>query len=156
MATHGGNRNGATLVEFALVLPIIITFFFATVELSRVLMLQHTADTAAYEAAREGIVPGATSGEVIVVADEMLDSAGIEQASVDVTPDQILEETALITVNVEIPVSDNSWIAPHFFFGGSVTSEVSLFCERSPIIRLTGIPKIKAKKKKMKGDKPDL
>ena len=53
------SRSGAVLVEFALVLPVIMFTFACMVEISRVMLLQHTADTAAYEGARSAMVPGA-------------------------------------------------------------------------------------------------
>ncbi len=39
-------RRGATLVEFALVVPILFLLFFAAVEFARVAMIRHTVDNA--------------------------------------------------------------------------------------------------------------
>ena len=51
-------RRGATAVEFAIVLPILLTFVWAAFEFTRWAMIRHVADNAAYEAARCVIVPG--------------------------------------------------------------------------------------------------
>lgn len=139
-------RKGAALVEFAVVLPIIFVLFFSIVSISRVLLLQHTADTAAYEAARAAMVPGATSTEAILEAENLLDAAEINSATITVDPQSITQETAFVTVAVEIPVEQNSWVLPDQFSSHILRSEVTLLTERSPIVRITEMPKIKLKK----------
>ncbi|MEO1526339.1 MAG: TadE family protein [Planctomycetota bacterium] len=141
-------RRGAALVEFAVVLPIIFFLFFSIVSVSRMLLLQHTADTAAYEAARALIVPGAMSGEGVIEAEALLEAADITAATVTVTPETIVQETAFVSVVVEIPVGANSWVLPDQFSNYTVRSEVTLLTERSPIVRVTEMPKIKLKKGK--------
>ncbi|MBB3210585.1 Flp pilus assembly protein TadG [Rhodopirellula rubra] len=150
------SRQGAALVEFAIVLPVMMLFFTAMIEISRILMLQHTADTAAYEAARSAMVPGATVSEAELEAQILLDAAGLVATQVTVSPSVITEETAFITVRVEVPVEENCWITPDQFTNSAVVSEVTLLTERSPIVRLTGIPELKAKKSKLKGEKTEL
>ena len=147
------SRRGSTLVEMSIVLPLIMLFFTMMFELCRVLMLQHTADTAAYEAARAVMVPGATSAEAHQVAQQMLDAAGLTQTTIEVTPDTIVEGTALISVRVDIPVNDNSWIAPTQLGNFVVSSELTLMCERPPIVRLAAMNDLKLKKSKIKGKK---
>lgn len=140
------------MVEMALVLPLIMLFFTAMFELSRVLMLQHAADTAAYEGARMAMVPGATSSEAQQTAQQLIDAAGLTMSTVEVTPSVIEEETSIITVRVEIPVAPNSWIVPTFFSGAMATSEVSLLCERPPIVRVSAMNDLAVKKSRMKAD----
>ena len=57
------NRTGATAVEFAIVAPVFFLILFAMFEFSRVNVLRHTADNAAYEASRVAIIPGATAAD---------------------------------------------------------------------------------------------
>jgi Flp pilus assembly protein TadG len=142
-------RRGAVLVEFAMVLPLIVIIAFAMIELSRLMLLQHTADTAAYEGARHAIVPGATPGEAVKAAKDLIDANGLRDVIIEVTPDIIVEETPLVTVRVEVPVSQNSWIAFFSFVSRSVSSEVTLYCERPAIIRLSGRPKVQVKKNEL-------
>jgi Flp pilus assembly protein TadG len=147
-------RCGAALVEFAVVLPIILLIFAAMIEISRVLLLQHSADTAAYEGARNAMVPGATSDEATQAAQALLTAAGLKSSKITVTPTEITEATPLITVQVEIPIAPNAWISPTWFGQSSVTSETTLFCERPPMVQLTGIPQMQKKStniKKLKG-----
>ena len=46
-------RPGATLLEFAVVVPLLFLCFFAAFEFCRVAMIQHTADNAVYEGCRK-------------------------------------------------------------------------------------------------------
>ena len=55
------SRAGATAVEFAIVAPIFFLIMLASFEFSRLNVIRHTADNAAYEAARHAMVPGATA-----------------------------------------------------------------------------------------------
>ncbi|QDV84895.1 TadE/TadG family type IV pilus assembly protein [Planctomycetes bacterium TBK1r] len=148
--------RGATTIEFALVFPLILLFFAFMFEVSRVLMLQHTADTAAYEAARAAMVPGATAAEAEQVAQQLVDDAGFSLVDIQVTPTDITDETALITVSVSIPVNNNSWIAPTQFANFVVNSEVTLMCERPPLIKLSALTDLGAKKERMQNNTAGL
>ena len=149
-------RTGAALVELAVVLPIVLIIAGGLLEVSRLLLLHHTADTAAYEGARAAMVPGATADEAIEVVEKLLTEAGCSWTSITVDPEVITEKTPLITVSVEMPLNKNSWISSHGFVDMTVRSEVTLFCERPPTTRLTGIPSLKAKAKKLKGKAPAI
>lgn len=146
-------RIGAALVEFAVVVPVIALFFAGMVEISRVMMLQHTADTAAYEAARSIIVPGANVAEGVSEGNALLDAAGLKATSITVSPDVITEETGSVSVSVRVPVSENSWISLAQLNALEIVSEVTLLTERAPVVRLTELPKIKMKAKKAKDNK---
>jgi len=124
-------------------------FFAFLFEICRVLMLQHTADSAAYEAARAAMVPGATAAEGQLVAQNLVNAAGLTSVVIQVTPSQITDNSALITVQVDIPVDQNSWIAPSQFANFVVSSEVTLMCERPPMLKLSALPALRAKKSQL-------
>lgn len=136
------NRRGAALVEFALTLPVILLLIAALLEISRVQMLKHSADTAAYEAARSGIVVGAVHADVQNAADALLSTAQLKSWSVSIAPEIFTEHTPAVTVQVDIPVAENSWISPFFFSDTVVSSTVTLITERPPAVQLTGIPQL--------------
>ena len=144
------HKRGAALVEFAMVMPILMMFFYGMIELSRVLLLQHTADTASYEGARFAIVPGATSQDAVDCASKLLATGKLKSAKITVTPTVITEDTPVITVLVDVPMREIAWMTPFWFKKGSVKSEVTLVTERPPIIQLTGVPQLKAKSKRAK------
>lgn len=142
-------RQGATLVEFALTFPIILFTVFGFVEFCAAFLHQNTADTAAYEAARAVMVPGATASEAITTAQTLLARARVTESTIIVTPNVINEDTSLVSVEVQIPMDGNNWGPGAWFLGGTVRSNVTLLCERSPIVRITGVPDIRAKRTRM-------
>ena len=99
------NRSGTLTVEFALVAPIIFLIFFGCLELTSLNLMRHTAGNAAYEAARAGIVPGATEASAKQKAINLLKAVGATRnVTIDYqnTPDKV-------SVFINIPVKDNSW-----------------------------------------------
>lgn len=140
------HRSGAVLVELALTLPILFLLMAALIELSRVMLIKNTADTAAYEGARAGIVVGASPQTCEDAAASLLQATRMKSWCIDVEPEVFDENTPKVTVSVTLPVAANSWISPFFFKQMDVTSTVTLVCERPSSVQLTGIPKVKVKK----------
>jgi Flp pilus assembly protein TadG len=119
-------RKGATIVEFAIVAPLLFLFFFAAIEFCRVAMIRHTADNAVYEACRVAIIPGATVGEVNAEATRILGSLGVMNMNIDVIPSKIERDTDEVTVRIVVPLDDNSFVPNQFFSGRSITRELTL------------------------------
>ena len=119
-------RIGATIVEFAIVAPLLFLFFFAAMEFCRVAMIRHTADNAVYEGCRVGIVPGATASEVNAEATRILGSLGVTNVGVDVIPSKLERDTEEVTVRITVPLDDNSFVPNQFFSGRSITRELTL------------------------------
>lgn len=103
-------RWGATTVEFAFVSSIIFATFLAAAEFCRLSMMRHTLDNAVYEAARKSIVPGATAKEIESQAKSILSTLGISNARVSVDPQNITDETEFVTVKVDLPLNESSFI----------------------------------------------
>ncbi len=108
-------RLGATAVEFTLTAPILFLFIATSVEFARMNMIRHTVDNAAYEAARRGIVPGATAQDVEDMARTIMSSVGAAGVSVTITPAVITEDTEEVTVEVTVPCDQNGFLVPKFF-----------------------------------------
>jgi Flp pilus assembly protein TadG len=120
-------RRGAVTVEFAIALPILILFTFAGMEFSRVNMIRNTAINAAYEGARQGIVPGATSAECEAAANQLLNLVGISGGNAVASPSAIQPDTESVTVTVSVPItSANSFVTPQFYFGKTIGASVTL------------------------------
>ena len=62
----GSDRTGALTIEVALCLPLLILLLFGCYEICRTSMILHATQSAAYEGARVGIVPGATPDKIEV------------------------------------------------------------------------------------------
>lgn len=102
------DRTGALAVEFALVLPILLTALFAFYEISRASMIQHATEAAAYEGARTGIIPGATPAKIQQSVGFILRSVGVENFQVDVNPAAIDNQTDRVRVTVSVPFTETN------------------------------------------------
>ena len=110
-------RRGAVVVEFALTAPLLFMILFASLELSHANMVFNVAEAAAYEGAREGIVPGATAAECQASAQRLLDIAKIRGTTIQVTPADLSTDTDTIQVTISVPYTANSIITPNFTSG---------------------------------------
>jgi Flp pilus assembly protein TadG len=100
--------------------PVFFVFLFAAFEFCGVNTIRHTVDNAAYEAARRGIVPGATDADVRSEANYIMSAVGARNVQIDIAPSPIRDETPEITVTVSVPLDGNGWIAPRFFSNSDV------------------------------------
>jgi Flp pilus assembly protein TadG len=124
------DRRGATAVEFALVAPVFFLVLFAMFEFSRLNVLRHTADNAAYEGARVAMVPGATASEAVAEANRLLSIVGARGATVRVTPAVLTTATDRVTVSITIPLDQNGWVVPRFTRASALQSQSTLRTER--------------------------
>lgn len=124
-------RAGATLAEMAVVLPVFVVVLFAMFEFTRMAVLRHTADNAAYEAARIAMVTGGTAGDATAEANRILGIVNTHSATVTVTPSVITDETEEITVQINVPLDANGWIVPKFTAGKNISSSCTLRTERA-------------------------
>ena len=121
------DRRGATAVEFALTAPILFLLVMGAIEFSRANMLVQTTSIAAVEAARVGIVPGATSQECLDAAMAELNVVGITDATIEVNPVVMSNGTTQVTVNLTVPVNgENGYMTPRFFLGKRIFKTVTL------------------------------
>ena len=134
------SRRGAAAVEFAFVLPVILLFFMSSIELFRLNQMRHAADSAAYEACRHVIGPGASRAEAVAKAEQLMSIAGVKKISVSISPATITESTPSVTVNVDVPAKGNSWVVATFSDKSIVTASSTLLSERVPAIQANGIP----------------
>jgi len=112
--------------EFAIVAPLLFLFFFAAFEFCRVAMIRHTADNAVYEGCRAGVIPGATNSEAEAEARRVLGTLGVTSANVAVSPGSITRDTEDVTVRVEVPLDENSFVPNQFVAGRSIVRELTM------------------------------
>ena len=111
---NSNSRTGAAAVEFALTLPLLLLLLFGGYELSRANMMMHTAESAAYEGARLGIVPGASADTVRAETQRVLNTIGLENVTIDIEPANLNVESDQIAVTVEFSFADNTLFVPRF------------------------------------------
>jgi len=133
------DRRGATVVEFAITFPVLLLVVFGSIELTRVAMLRHTANHAAYVGTRRGIIPGADATDVVLAVEQHLRTVGIQGAVVTVSPAIIGDDTTLVDVEVTFPVSENSLVVPEFVSGDIIGNSVML-TERPKAVTALNLP----------------
>jgi Flp pilus assembly protein TadG len=123
-------RRGATAVEMAFVLPVLLLLLFGAYELGRANMMMHTCEAAAYEGARTGIIPGATAAECVAAAQRVLATAGVSRATIDVLPNNLADDTDTVAVSIEIKFAENTIIAPIFMGDGAILRKCEMTREQ--------------------------
>ena len=118
-------RTGGLAIEMALCLPVLVMLLFGCYEMAHANMLIHSTESAAYEGARVGIVPGADSEKIKSAAGSILRSVGINHFTVTVTPDVIRNDTEEVTVEIAVPFKNNTLLPTTYLqdptFRGSCT-----------------------------------
>ena len=110
-------RRGAVAVEFALTAPLLFMMLFAALELGHANMVFNVAEAAAFEGAREAILPGATAGEASAAAQRLLGISRVRGASISVNPSNLAIDSDTVTVSISIPYSQNTVVPPFFTRG---------------------------------------
>ena len=109
------NRKGATLVEFAIIAPIFFLIVFACIEFIRLNMIRNLVQDAAYFAARDAMVPGATAGEAEARAAEILSFMNTQGAEITINDgDGLDDDSDSVTVTISVPISENSFLVPAY------------------------------------------
>ena len=124
------DREGAVLVEFAIVCPLFFLVVLALFEFSWLNVVRHTADNAAYEGSRIAMVPGATANEAIAEANRIMNIIGTRGAVVTVNPAVLNNASTSVTVNVSIPIDQNALVIPAFTGGRRIDATSTLRTER--------------------------
>lgn len=117
-------RNGALLAEFAVCLPILVAFFFAMWEYTRMEIVRQTVKAAAFEGARQGIVEGATAEEMEEAAQRVLASFTVREAELEST---LTAETCVM--DIEVPLLANSYAASIFSRDARIRVRIELIRE---------------------------
>ena len=71
------HRRGATVLEAALVIPILLSLAFGAVEVGYFMFVKHTLHGAARVGARVGSLPSSTNSEVSSAVNDAMSAAGI-------------------------------------------------------------------------------
>ena len=132
-------RAGATAVEFAIAMSVLMMIVFASIEFVRLNMLKHAVEHASYEAARKGIIIGAQSADVKQTAKDHLALLGVTNSTVTVNPVDIKDDTEIIEVTIDLPVSGNSWISP-LYFNGNISGRTRMLAERAAADMMGALP----------------
>ena len=112
-------RSGIAIVELALVLPVFMAISLATIDTCRVIYVRHSAKIAAFECARIGVIPGATSADLQAQCDAIMTERGLKDYSYWLSKElQLLNRGDLLKVTVRIP-ADTNWFNHSWFYKDS-------------------------------------
>jgi Flp pilus assembly protein TadG len=129
--THS-QRRGASLIEFAIVIPVFILFVFGIVEIGRGLMVTHLLNNAARDGCRQGILGGKSTSEINAVVDTVLGKQGISGHSTTVKINDAVAEASTaqsgdeITVLVRVPASSITWLPGAKYLTGNLAGQFTL------------------------------
>ena len=104
MRQHRKSIRGQSLVEFALVLPVFLLLLIGVAEFGRAWMTRNILTGASREAVRIAAVQGNTAS-ALSRANNILSSAGISGASVNIADDGAPYGTCSVTVSYPFPIS---------------------------------------------------
>lgn len=123
------NREGTVATEMAVCLPIMFLLFLGSIDLIRYNLLRNIVTHAAYEAARTGIVKGATIDDVkAVVGDELSKFASPLEYTITTNPEVLPTSGASGTLQITVTadVRDAGWILSDHFPGDSMSETVEI------------------------------
>ena len=111
------NRRGATLVEFAIVAPVLFLLILGMAEFGRMVMVQQILTNASREGARRAILEHAAASEVETFVGDYLTNTSVSGATVTVAPGTLTKIGFgdPVTITVAVPYAQVSWVpAPRF------------------------------------------
>ena len=106
----GDHRNAIATVELAIILPILFTLIFGTLEICHRLLLKQTATVAAYETARSAARRTTNQEEARGRGIQIMEDRGIVGATITFRPAEIDELTVgeEFRVQVRVPLRNNT------------------------------------------------
>jgi hypothetical protein len=129
--SSAAKRQGAAVVELAIVLPVFLVLLFGTIETCTMIFLQQSLKIAAYESTRTAIVPGSSTAEIEGAAQRILASRNIKGASVSITPSNHgdVPYGTFLRIEVTAPCSLNSLSPIQFYGSQNLTGVVEMMKE---------------------------
>jgi Flp pilus assembly protein TadG len=125
-------RRGASIVEFAVVAPILFVFILGIIEVGRALMATHLLTNAARQGCRAAIVGSTSTSQITTAVVNSLQNQGISNDTVNVqvndgtTDASTAKSNDEITVTVSVPASKVTWLPSVLFLKGSISGQYTL------------------------------
>lgn len=112
-------RRGTTVVEFAMVLPVLFLIMVGALEFGRAYFVLHVLKEGARQGARVAVVGGTKSEDVRAAAAQVLDAAGVSNYRLTITPEilDLADQWDPVTVSLTTEFRDVSWLPVPQFLG---------------------------------------
>lgn len=121
-------RLGASAVEFAIIANILLIMILTCMEFARLNMVRNLSQDAAYFAARQAMVPGATAAEAEAEVDRIMGSLLSNGYSATISP--LDDDSTSVTVTVSVDLGDVALFAPLFMPDQTLDTTVRMQTER--------------------------
>ena len=117
------DRRGVSAVEFAVILPVVVTLIFGMIELGRTLHVHHQIHEAARAGARLYSAWGNSETEIRDMVDAAMADSGIASSDYTVTldpsdPNTVEDLLTEVSVTVSVDFDDIGWLAGNWFMAG--------------------------------------
>lgn len=84
LRSRGRRDRGQSLIEFALVLPMLLVLFFGLIEFGNAWRIFQLVTNTAREGAREAVLPSSTTATVDAIIDDRLTGSGLDASQATV------------------------------------------------------------------------
>ncbi len=112
-------RRGVAAVEFAIVAPLFFLLVIGIIEISRAMMVQQVLINASRVGARRAITMSSNEQAVTDAVNEYVNGMGVSGVDIEVSPNPATAAAGqAITVDVDIPFQEVSWLPAPWFMGG--------------------------------------
>ena len=126
---RNAKRRGATSVEFALCLPILLAFVFGIIEFSRATQLRQSVRLAAFEGARAGINLDATTADVTTAVNRVMSAVNISHFTTTTNPSALSYTSSSVSVTVSLDPTQNAWFTWFMRSTNTIAATVTLLRE---------------------------
>ncbi len=123
------NRQGAAVVEFAVVAPLLFALTLGMMEVSRMVMVKQLMVNASREGARLAVLPGSTSAEVLALVSQELSATSVNGVNIQVQPNDLTTAGVgtPITVSLNVEAATVSWVpTPLFSFNQTLSASTTM------------------------------
>ena len=130
-AARGIKHQGAVLVEFAILLPILVILLLGTIEAGWALYIQSTINDAARQGARMAVTQNVSTQTIVNSVDTILQTVNITPTmrTITITPASVNLQSrgTAISIQVTVPYKNVSILPTSMFLGGvTLSSKVTM------------------------------
>ena len=122
-------RSGAVVTELAIVSPILVFLVLVTVSICNLIFLKQSLTVAAFEAARVAIIPGATTQDIELQAQQICQIRRVSGATVTISPVDFQNQPYGEFISVTVSAPSNQTNVDLGFLSGTSSASVSLMAE---------------------------
>lgn len=122
----GSARRGSTLVEFAVVSPLMFSLLFLFVEFDRYVVTVHALKEASRVGCRVAVLEGSTLEEVQTKVASILEPFDVDDYTMTVTPDLMtaIDGGDPVSVKIDVSYDDIAWLPVPQYLGGKQISVI--------------------------------